>query len=151
MFKFSKIISFLIIPISLISCSSHSFKSKMDKKHKNGDRGGNSVKLTGYPDNLHSFWDGIPGTDYAGPDEVMYYVHEKTTASNSAIDNTTTEDWIKESYELAKSEVYTDLIKTGKDKSSLNDAYSNTARRVSRQRIRLAGERLAKLLNENLK
>jgi hypothetical protein len=65
------------------------------------------------------------------------------------------EDWAIESFTLAKKDAYVDPIGAATHPASgsylVTDAYYNQALQDAKDRIALAGARLAKLLNDNLK
>jgi S1/P1 Nuclease len=59
--------------------------------------------------------------------------------------------WIKESFEAAKADVYASPIGVVAGPFTLTDSYKSTALSVAKQRVALAGARLANLLNATLK
>jgi hypothetical protein len=65
--------------------------------------------------------------------------------------NTDTAVWVKESFEDAQKEVYIAPIGTGDGPFTLTAAYKANARKVAKERIALAGARLANVLNAELK
>ncbi len=120
---------------------------------RQGDAGGNKVKLfneRGGPDNLHSFWDGLPGTDRT-PEHVeaaAWKLHKSSRKMTARMDE---KGWIDESFRYAQKNVYTGPIKNGDGPFRITSAYKRRADAVSRERVELAGERLANLLNSELK
>jgi len=117
-----------------------------------GDHGGNLVKLCSLPckNELHAFWDQILWTSSA--------VTAAVTVGNSlpAADSTLAAkkdaaDWVKESFDAAKQTVYTGPIGDGDGPFTITPAYRASAKKLARQRVALAGMRLANLLNEELK
>ena len=61
-------------------------------------------------------------------------------------------DWIKESFELAKSNVYVDPpIGNGDGPFALTGKYQSNSLEIAKKQIALAGTRLANLLNDALK
>jgi len=118
-----------------------------------GDSGGNDVKLscTGCPNELHRFWDDVPGTD------------ERVSASMSAARLLPPVDpaeaaikdegmWIDESFRIAQESVYKDPpIGNGTGPFALTTDYRNNAKRIALARTALAAARLANMLNNELK
>ena len=60
------------------------------------------------------------------------------------------DDWAAESYALAKSAVYVDPVSAGLGPFTLDPAYTARAEEIARQRVALAGTRLANLLKTAL-
>jgi S1/P1 Nuclease len=122
-----------------------------------GDSGGTDVNIhcnssLGCEDNLHAEWDHILGDGEA-------FSGLQTTATTldsgpapAGIDMTDVEKWIQESVTLAKTHAYkkTNGTRIGDPDAMLNQAYITRAQEDARQRIRLAGRRLAKLINDAL-
>jgi hypothetical protein len=59
--------------------------------------------------------------------------------------------WINESFEAAKADVYVQPIGVGAGPFALTDNYKSAALSLAKQRVALAGARLANLLNAALK
>ena len=128
------------------------------------------------PRELHAFWDDLPGEGQpasALPD-AKSFAQPLPSAPADKVAETDPSDWAMESLTMAKMDAYASPIgdgpqpavshsssaKSGKassGKSSSNSAYLITddyyskAMQDAKDRIALAGARLAKLLNENLK
>jgi hypothetical protein len=123
------------------------------------------------PRELHAFWDDLPGEGQpasALPDAVVF-AKPLPSASADKVADTDPSDWASESFAIAKMDAYTSPIgkglqpaaphssksKPGKAPSSssylITEAYYEEAMQDARDRVALAGARLAKLLNENLK
>jgi hypothetical protein len=117
-----------------------------------GDHGGNLVKLCAAPckRELHAFWDDLLGTgsDVATAISVGSGLPEPDATLAGKKDAA---DWAKESFEAAKSSVYTDPIGDGDGPFTITPAYRTQAKTLARERVALAGVRLANLLNEDLK
>jgi hypothetical protein len=138
-----------------------------------GDIGGNSVTVKlptamkkqfegtlskTAPSELHAFWDDLPGEGQPGPALPFAETFAKTltAAGSTAVAETDPMKWAGESFDLAKKDVYKSPI--GKSPTSqpsgaayaITQAYYDTALQDAKVRIALAGDRLAKLLNENL-
>ncbi len=144
-----------------------------------GDAGGNlvTVKLPipmehsfqcppskSSPRELHAFWDDLPGScpaDTGLPTAAKYAkglpLLLTTHAQTSLTDDVDPDDWVLESKKLAMSDAYASPIGSGlqpEDGTSgflITQVYYTTAMNDAKTRIALAGARLAKLLNENLK
>jgi S1/P1 Nuclease len=115
-----------------------------------GDDGGNGVKLTS-PANLHTFWDGVLGGGDA-PWTALNAIVALQDAPKSAANDLNVSDWIKESFDAAEHTAYkSPPIGAGAGPFTLTMAYGTAARNLAQKRIALAGARLAKLLNEELR
>lgn len=121
-----------------------------------GDDGGNGVKLCSPPcrDNLHSFWDDLPGSVReldAAIAPAIAYGQSLSAAPAASANNLKTAAWITESFNAAKSKVYRDPIGAGAGPFTITPAYRAAASKLAKQRVALAGARLAKILNKALK
>lgn len=118
-----------------------------------GDAGGNFVKLASPNRELHAFWDGLPGSgsQAAAISPAITYAQGLAPADPVLAQKANASDWIAESFQLAKDSVYIDPILTGDGPFSINDVYAEQARKAAAVRVALAGERLANLINNNLK
>jgi hypothetical protein len=117
-----------------------------------GDSGGNLVTLCAKPcrDELHGFWDDLPGTGSKTKTAVSY--GKKLAKADSTLgSNTDVAVWIKESFDDAQNDVYIAPIGAGDGPFMLTPAYRAAARKVAKDRVALAGARLAALLNNELK
>ena len=115
-----------------------------------GDDGGNGVKLTS-PANLHSFWDGVLGSGDA-PATALAAIASLPPAPASAVNDLDIAHWIEESFQAAQVMVYKQPpIGAGAGPFTLTPTYKTAAQKLAAKRIALAGARLAKLLNEELK
>lgn len=126
--------------------------ARFGKKEPNGDAGGNFVKLCSPPckNNLHSFWDGLPGESEAPVDAIK--AAKLLAPANSALAaKLITVVWINESFGLARKFVYVPPIGLGAGPFTLTPAYEKTAREIANQRVALAGARLGNILNKELK
>ena len=137
------------------------------------DRGGNTVKIKlttamrkefegtlskSAPDELHAFWDDLPGEGEPAPaiPNAINFAGTLTAASDSDVADTVPADWASESFKLAKTDVYKSPIgkspqPAGSSAYLISTTYYNHAMSDAKNRVSLAGARLAKLLNENLK
>ena len=139
-----------------------------------GDAGGNSVNIQlpaamqkifegthskSAPRELHAFWDDLPGEGQAADvlGDAAKFASALPAAAGSTVSDTDPADWAKESFDLAKKDAYASPISKGPSPASgghsylITQAYYDTAMQDAKDRIALAGARLAKLLNENLK
>jgi S1/P1 nuclease len=114
-----------------------------------GDRGGNSVKLAN-GSNLHAFWD-----DVLGKTETEEFIARLATAIMDANPKTSAAQvlvpqmWISESAGAAQKDVYMFMgTGSGHDLVTLSALYKARAKTVARQRVALAGYRLANVLNQ---
>lgn len=114
-----------------------------------GDTGGNDVHLTGSDGNLHSFWDGAVGTSVS-PMSVITAAGKLPAAPASQANDLNVADWVKESVAIAQNTAYHDPIGAGTGPFAITPAYRTKATSVAKQRIALAGARLANILNKQL-
>jgi S1/P1 Nuclease len=124
--------------------------TRVSAKSPHGDNGGNNVKLDDPSKELHAFWDGLPGDS---EDVVKVIAYGKTLSpADAALAQITDESvWVKESVDLATTAVYVDPILAGNGPFSITPEYKENAQKIVNQRVELAGERLANLINANLK
>ncbi len=139
--------------------------TKVDKKHLEGDRGGNDLPIkvrrngTLKSTNLHSYWDGGidsfpkegPGPTFTPP-PLSQIPPAAATATNGNPDTDPAlkldqpfdfQGWADESNKLARAVAYKNVAK-GKQP---NAAYGKAAVKVARKRVAFGGYRLAALLN----
>jgi S1/P1 Nuclease len=134
-----------------------------------GDEGGNTVKIKmpaamkklfegtvskSAPTELHAFWDDLPGE--GGPAPALpfaaSFAKPLPAAPASDVAKIDPAGWAQESFTLATKDAYAPPIgKTATSSHTITQAYFDTAMQDAKDRIALAGARLAKLLNENLK
>ncbi len=126
--------------------------TRVSKKMPYGDSGGNAVKIydTDPPTLLHTFWDQVLGTE-RNPASVIPFIATLEPADAQLAADLNARNWIEESFSLCKSKVYVSPVKKGVDVKRLSPAYKKTAYDLSRVRVELAGERLANVLNAELK
>ena len=126
--------------------------TRVSKADPNGDRGGNSVTLCKKPckNELHGFWDDLPGTG-SDPNAAVLYGKKLAKADATLASNTDAATWIKESFDDAQKDVYVAPIGAGNGPFTLTTAYRTAARKVAKERVALAGARLANVLNSELK
>jgi hypothetical protein len=115
-----------------------------------GDDGGNGVVLETSPGNLHSYWDGLLGkTDE--PVVASNAIASLPTPPTAAVNDLNVDHWVQESFAAAKRLAYAPPVGTATDDIVLNQTYKDNARAFARSQIALAGARLARILNTELK
>lgn len=126
--------------------------TRFGKNEPNGDAGGNFVKLCAAPcrDNLHGFWDGLPG-DSDNPLDAMNYAKQLAAADATLANDLVVSDWLTESFNDAKQFVYVAPIGLGAGPFTLDDTYRANAKQVVERRIAVGGARLAKIITQELK
>jgi hypothetical protein len=119
----------------------------------NHDRGGNDTQVRYFDrgTNMHSLWDG--GMIERVSRDEDYWLKELSSLSSpqspQGVSAGTVEDWATESL-LAAREAYQDPLtgKRIKSGTKLGFGYHNKNLPVAKERMRLAGLRLARVLNE---
>jgi hypothetical protein len=139
--------------------------SRFDRAHPRSDFGGKDVSITGNrqgppcddprycpfgpPTNLHYFWDDLEGQSYATQAALAAAAKlPRPDPKKAAIRDE--EIWIDEGFDLAKTVVYAAPIGVGAGPFTIDEHYEAAARRAARERMALAGARLANLLNDAL-
>ena len=132
--------------------------SRFTKNHPDGDAGGNLVYFCDKPcrDELHAYWDSLLGS---GPTIVQITATGNELLRRKRPPKAYEEDpakWVDESFALAKSDVYVAPVSDDNDPAQtisprLDPHYAESATRVARTQVLLAGYRLAHLLNTHLK
>jgi hypothetical protein len=115
-----------------------------------GDSGGNSVKLTDPSKELHAFWDGLPG-DSSKPADAIVYGKTLAAADPVLAKKADAADWINESFDIAETFVYSGPISAGDGPFTITQTYKDKAQKIAAERVALAGQRLANLINNELK
>ena len=81
--------------------------TRVSSNEHDGDNGGNNVKLcANCKDELHAFWDGLPG-DSAKPVAAVTYARGLPPADPTLAAKNHESDWIQESFIIAQQVVYT--------------------------------------------
>src|SRR5262249_16737945 len=114
-----------------------------------GDAGGNFVKLDCAKCELHFFWDDLLGTKSDLP-IVMKAAARLQKAKPALVARSDEKEWIAESFQEAQRMVYAPPVGPGDGPFTLSPQYKKRARTLARQRVALAGTRLANLLNSEL-
>ncbi len=125
--------------------------TRVSKYFPYGDNGGNDVLLNykGLNYKLHGFWDGALGT--GGAESVMKFADSLKPAKASMAAKGNEKTWAKESFQLSQKKVYVAPIKWGNGPFEMTNSYEESAVGTAKERVELAGERLANLLNQELK
>jgi hypothetical protein len=133
--------------------------TRVSATHPDGDRGGNLVLLNGPEKNLHFFWDDVLGEgnskDFAKavPKDFAKVVQVAATLPKPnrkrAMDDKES-DWARESFALARKNVYAKPVGSADGPYTLTAAYTKQATKIADLRIALAGARLANLLKSAL-
>jgi hypothetical protein len=117
-----------------------------------GDAGGNLASLCALPcrNNLHSFWDDVLGTGSSVTNAATAGAALPT--ATGPVNDLDAAHWIQESFDIAKAHVYeAPSISAGGGPFTLTDDYKAQAKSIATERVALAGARLAKILNDELK
>jgi hypothetical protein len=131
--------------------------TRISKLNADGDSGGNLVKIKcpGCPANLHTFWDlalGGSGDPKILPDPqtVIESASRLSDTRQKAGEDLNLDDWVKETARLARNSVYKPLGK-GNGPYALSQEYRRKANKLAEHQGELAAQRLANLLNRELK
>lgn len=99
---------------------------------------------------MHAAWDGILGSGH-DPAKIITYANKIAKPKVSKASISDEDKWIHESFEAAKKSVYVEPIGDGAGPYTLTKEYRASARIVAKERVALAGVRLANLINDELK
>jgi S1/P1 Nuclease len=127
--------------------------SRFTHNNIHGDAGGNSVTVRNgsRSQSLHSFWDGILGTS-SDPRVAASVGQSLAQADATLADQLDPRVWINESFAAAKSTVYLQPpIGVGTGTSTITATYRNTATALAKERVALAGARLGRIINRELR
>ncbi len=135
--------------------------SRYSKALPKGDRGGNDVWVRRSAEgsaalNLHSFWDGLGGSDPspAYVDALAAELAKEYTARHAGlVPETHPETWVVEGFYNARAVAYSFGSENGTRDNPivLTKGYEDAAKPLSRDRIAAAGMRLAAVLNAKLR
>jgi len=135
--------------------------ARVTQAHPKGDAGGNLVKLFGDAAlNLHSYWDDLPGSECKFCADKLHCANRATVLAKTlprapakVAANVDTAAWIQEGFHYAQTRVYRDPI--GADDHAYTivpeSTYETDAYRLAKVRVAIAGARLARILNTELK
>jgi hypothetical protein len=128
--------------------------TRVSSAETDGDKGGNTEKVACSVCNgatvLHALWDNIlaPGFD---PAVALGVAKALPEADSGSANNLDTAAWVEESVNNARQYVYIDPIGSGDGPFIISPAYVDAAKKFASGRIALAGARLARVLNAELK
>ena len=124
--------------------------TRVSSTDPDGDAGGNLVKLDCAKCQLHAFWDDLLGKQ--NNLKTATQAARKLPKPNAELAAKSDEkDWIAESFQEAQQTVYSAPIAAGDGPFTLTTQYKKNAGKLAKQRVALAGTRLANLLNTELK
>jgi hypothetical protein len=127
--------------------------ARFTKNDTDGDDGGNGVKLCKAPckDNLHGFLDGALGNSPKATAAIAAG-NRLPKANARAAANLDVEKWIDDSFKDARTMVYKNPpIGKGSGPFTLTKKYRTAIGSLAEKRVALAGDRLANILNNELK
>jgi S1/P1 Nuclease len=124
--------------------------TRVSQPDPDGDAGGNLVKLDCAKCELHFFWDDLLGTQN-DLKTVVKGARKLPKPQGALVAKTDEKDWIAESFQEAQQVVYAPPVGPGNGPYTLTIEYKKSAGKLAKQRVALAGARLAKLLNDELK
>ena len=124
--------------------------TRVSSTDPDGDAGGNLVKLDCSKCQLHAFWDDLLGKQN-NLKTVTKAARKLPKPSAALAAKSDEKDWIAESFQEAQQTVYTTPIAAGDGPFTLTTQYKKNAGKLAKQRVALAGTRLANLLNAELK
>jgi hypothetical protein len=116
-----------------------------------GDAGGNDVKLTNAPGELHAYWDDILGTGTTADFKTAVKAAQLLPTAGADASDSNEADWVNESFHLAQTNVYAAPIGPAEGPYTTDATYKAATLATAQQQVALAGARLAKLLETNLK
>jgi hypothetical protein len=127
--------------------------TRVSNTQTNGDAGGNLVQLAQSNSivKLHAFWDDLLGPTGATPKAVIKTAKKLAAADSAEAGDLNTSHWVAEGIENAKNAVYVAPIGQGAGPFVITDNYRKHAKALAKKQVALAGERLANLLNAELK
>lgn len=127
--------------------------ARFTRLHRDGDRGGNDFLVTSErAPRLHSYWDRLLGTREAPADfqALAQDILQNVEVAPNLLRRTSTRTWINESAELARTFVYTLGRENPNNPPTPSAAYEARAISIARERVKLAGLRLAAIFNSQL-
>jgi hypothetical protein len=135
--------------------------TRITDRETQSDNGGNKVVLLGdAASNLHAYWDDLPGFDCKFCSDKIHCLRRAIVfgkglkpAASSAGRNTDTATWVRESYDVARTQVYREPIGSGDGPYTVMpwSKYDRRAYELAQKRVALAGARLAQVLNSELR
>ena len=130
--------------------------SRFTQDQPEGDAGGNlvAIRCPGcWADRaLHAFWDDVLGPTSALPQAAAAAAAKLPKAESNLAAIADEKVWIDESVQVAKTYVYVSPpIENGPGPFALTASYKATALEIAKQRVAMAGARLANLIEASLK
>jgi len=129
--------------------------ARFTANQKDGDDGGNGVKLTNRQgtavSSLHSFWDGLLGDNDVEDAIALGDALLEELGTPAGADVTDVATWIDESFQLAQQSAYVSPIKSDGSPSRTNSTYRGNARALAEKQVVLGAHRLARLINDSVK
>lgn len=134
--------------------------TRVSKQDPHGDNGGNNVYINNPfvkegekpKQRLHWFWDNCVGSGFTlKAEQYADSLAKESKELEKQAKNTKVLDWVKESWELCQSHVYVNPIGQGNGPFKITEDYVKAAEGLARVRIALAGKRLSKILNQELR
>jgi hypothetical protein len=129
--------------------------SRFTKNHPKGDAGGNLVYFCDKcKDELHAYWDGLLGDDLTVDQVAKKGAALLKAGKPAGADNAVPSSWVDESFALAKDDAYASPISNDNKpgpSARPDKMYQAAATKDANLQVRLAGYRLAAILNNNLK
>jgi S1/P1 Nuclease len=124
--------------------------TRVSSTDPDGDAGGNLVKLACSSCELHAYWDDLLGAQ--NNLKTVTKAARKLAKANAALAAKSDEkDWVAESFTESQQTVYAAPIAAGDGPFTLTTQYKKNAGKLAKERVALAGARLANLLNTELK
>jgi len=124
--------------------------TRVSQADPDGDAGGNLVRLDCAKCELHFFWDDLLG-EQNDLKTVLKGARKLPEPKGPLVAKTDEKEWVAEGLAEAQRVVYAPPVGPGDGPYTLTLEYKKTAGKLAKQRVALAGARLAKLLNDGLK
>lgn len=126
--------------------------TRVTRAKPKGDEGGNLVVISGPDKELHAFWDDAVGLGDTQNFMTAVKVGEGLPQPDASLAGDSNEaDWATESFNLAEKDAYVAPVGPGLGPYTLDATYTGNTQTIAKQRIALAGARLAALLKAALK
>jgi hypothetical protein len=127
--------------------------TRVSQMQTNGDAGGNFVNVTIGTNTiaLHKFWDDLLGPTDSSPKIVIKTAKKLPKADPAKASDLNVSHWVDEGVHNATNAVYIDPVGLGAGPFVLTKEYQKSAKALAKKQVALAGERLANLLNAELK
>jgi hypothetical protein len=125
--------------------------TRVTASEPSGDAGGNDVKITNKPKELHGYWDDLLGNGDTSQFLQAVQAAQQLPAAGASASDANEEDWVHEGLKLAQTSVYVAPVGPSTGPYTLDAPYESNSLAIAQQQVALAGARLANLLNTNLK